>query len=68
MVEQQVSAQLLETPIDVTSHASDKEAEEFAAQVVLDRLYEAKNPVFLVDGAVQKRHVRRLAGANNGKF
>lgn len=58
MVEQPVPARLLDTPIDVTSHASDKEAEDFATQVVLDRLYEAKRPVFLIDGAVQRRRVR----------
>lgn len=57
MVEQRVPAQLLDTPIDVTSHASDKDAEDFATQVVLERLYEAKRPVFLIDGAVQRRQV-----------
>lgn len=57
MVEQSVPAHLLDTPIDVTSHASDKDAENFATQVVLDRLYEAKHPVFLIDGAVQRRRV-----------
>lgn len=57
MVEQPVPARLLETPIDVTSRPSDKEAEDFAVQIILDRLYEAKRPVFLIDGAVQRRHV-----------
>lgn len=57
MVEQPVPARLLETPIDVSSHASDKDAEDFATRIVLDRLYEAKHPVFLIDGAVQRRRV-----------
>ncbi|KAK4496659.1 hypothetical protein PRZ48_012641 [Zasmidium cellare] len=58
MVEQPVPAHLLDTPIDVASHVSDKEAEDFATGIVLDRLYEAEHPVFLIDGAVQRRGIR----------
>lgn len=57
MVEQPVPARLLDTLIDVSSRRSNKDAEDFATQVILDRLYKAKRPIFLIDGAVQRRRV-----------
>nr|POE79583.1 pyruvate decarboxylase [Quercus suber] len=45
MVEQPVPARLLDTPIDVEICASDKDAEDLAVQLILERLYEAKYPI-----------------------
>lgn len=57
MVDQAVDASLLEIPIDTRPRASNSEAEELALQVVLEKIYKARRPVFLVDGAAQRRRV-----------
>lgn len=57
MVEERVDAKLLETPIDVSYHPSNPGAEDLAMQIVLEKIYAAKRPVFLVDGAAQRRRV-----------
>lgn len=60
MVDQAVDASLLEIPIDTRPRASNSEAEELALQVVLEKIYKARRPVFLVDGAAQRRRVSFL--------
>lgn len=57
MVDQAVDASLLDIPIDTRPRASNPEAEELALQVVLEKIYKARRPVFLVDGAAQRRRV-----------
>lgn len=57
MVDQAVDASLLDIPIDTRPRASNSEAEELALQVVLEKIYKARRPVFLVDGAAQRRRV-----------
>lgn len=61
MVDKQVDASLLNTPIDTRPRASNKGAEDLALQIVLDKLYSAKRPVFLVDGAAQRRRVSSIS-------
>lgn len=58
IVTQPVAARLLNTPIDVLASASDQEAEDAATETILQHLYEAQRPVFLIDGGVQRRGVR----------
>ncbi|KAF7196825.1 Pyruvate decarboxylase [Pseudocercospora fuligena] len=57
MVHEKVDATLLNTAIDVSPHPSSKEAEDLALQIVLEKLYAARKPVFLVDGAAQRRRI-----------
>lgn len=57
MVDQAVDASLLDIPIDTRPRASNSEAEELALQVVLEKIYKARRPVFLIDGAAQRRRV-----------
>lgn len=57
MVDKPVDASLLETPIDTRPHASDAGAEDLALQIVLDKIYGAERPVFLIDGAAQRRRI-----------
>lgn len=61
MVDKPVDASLLDTPIDTKPHSSNKGAENIALQVVLDKIYAAKRPVFLVDGAAQRRRVSQVS-------
>ena len=57
MVDKRVDASLLDTPIDTRPHPSNEGAEDLALQIVLDKLYTAERPVFLVDGAAQRRRI-----------
>lgn len=53
MVAESIGAEPLKTPIDVSPHPSNTEAEKLALQIVLDKLYAAKRPAFLIDGALE---------------
>ena len=57
MVSERVNAKLLEDPIDISPHPSNLEAEKLALQIVLDKLYSATRPAFLIDGAAQRRRI-----------
>ena len=50
-----VPADTLKHPIGVSPLQTDAAAEELAVQVFLDKLYAAHRPVFLIDGACQRR-------------
>ncbi|KAI5358021.1 Putative thiamine pyrophosphate enzyme TPP-binding, thiamine pyrophosphate enzyme, central [Septoria linicola] len=57
MVDKPVDTSLLDVPIDTNPHPSNEGAEDIALQVVLDKIYAAERPVFLVDGAAQRRRI-----------
>ncbi|KAF2859294.1 pyruvate decarboxylase [Piedraia hortae CBS 480.64] len=55
MVTQLVDGSLLEKPIDLSPDSSDEDAEQMALSIVLEKLYAAKRPTLLVDGAAPRR-------------
>ncbi|KAK3656794.1 hypothetical protein LTR56_002775 [Elasticomyces elasticus] len=57
MVTQTVDATLLDTPIDVSMQRGDPDAESMVLGIILEKLYAARRPVFLVDGAAQRRRL-----------
>lgn len=57
MVEQKVDANLLDVPIDVSMQRGDPDAESMAVGIILEKLYAARRPVFLVDGAAHRRRL-----------
>jgi TPP-dependent 2-oxoacid decarboxylase len=62
MVEKPIDGRLLDIPIDVAPHQSDPGAEDMAVQIILRKLYEAKSPAILVDGAAPRRRVSMNTG------
>jgi pyruvate decarboxylase len=54
MVFAKVSKSLLDTPIDISPAKNDSKREEAIAERILDRIYSAKQPFIIVDGAVRK--------------
>lgn len=60
MVEKPVNGRLLDTPINIAPHESDPGAEDMASEVILRKLYEAKNPALLIDGAAPRRRVSMM--------
>ncbi|KAK5109000.1 hypothetical protein LTR62_007634 [Meristemomyces frigidus] len=61
IVTETIDASRLDTPIELRKQTSDKEAEDMVLDILLDRLYASKKPVFLVDGAAQRRKVMPIA-------
>jgi pyruvate decarboxylase len=61
MVTKNIDAALLDIPITLSKQTSDKDAEDMVIDILLERLYGAKKPVFLVDGAAQRRKVMPAA-------
>ncbi|KAK4159649.1 pyruvate decarboxylase [Cladorrhinum sp. PSN259] len=61
MVEREVEGARLDEPIDLEEVCKDEEREDYVVDVVLRSLYEAKNPVVLVDAcAIRHRVVKEV--------
>lgn len=61
MVTEMVDAERLKTLIELPKQTSDKDAEDMVLDILVDRLYSAEKPVFLVDGAAQRRRLMPAA-------
>lgn len=57
IVEKKIEGERLKTPIDLSFAPNDVEAEDYAVDVVLKYLKEAKNPVILVDACAIRHRV-----------
>ncbi|KAK3989661.1 thiamine diphosphate-binding protein [Cladorrhinum sp. PSN332] len=57
MVDKQVEGKRLEQPIDLEEKCQDEEREDYVVDVILRSLYEAKNPVVLVDACAIRHRV-----------
>ena len=57
MIAQKVEGARLSTPIDLKFKPNDPEAEDYATDVVLKYLKEAKSPVILFDACTLRHHV-----------
>jgi pyruvate decarboxylase len=63
MVNKPVDRTALDAAIDLSYPTNDKELEASTAEAILKRLYEAQNPVLLIDGCVRRNRV-----SNRTKF
>ncbi|KAI7231337.1 pyruvate decarboxylase [Hortaea werneckii] len=57
MVTHAVDATLLDQPIDISMQRGDPEAEDAIVDMLLQKLYAAERPVFLIDGAAERRRL-----------
>lgn len=57
MVYEKVDASSLDQKMDLEPHVSDKDVEDIAIKIILDKLYAAQRPIFLIDGAAPRRRV-----------
>jgi pyruvate decarboxylase len=61
MVTKDVSADGLNTPLDISFPTNDTTLENTVAEDILSRLYSSKKPVLLVDGCVTRHHLKAEA-------
>lgn len=58
LVDDTVNSDLLKTPIDLSLHPNDKEAETEVIETVLQLVRESKNPIILVDACAARHSVQ----------